>query len=137
MTMSSSYVALRERWKSGERDRGAALQLMFLAWMHWAEPSFLTGLDDDGPEPAALWREIFSYLGGADSSDAEFLYVAALMVELFPYALGDDQEWTQRAEELWKRARSLQPEGMAASVFEGRGEYGKYFAHQGGSGGLA
>jgi hypothetical protein len=130
MTMHASYSALRERWRAGERERGLALHLMFFAWMHWAEPPHLTGLTDDSSQARTLWLDVFSSFGGEDSSDVEFLYVTALMAELFPYMLGDESEWIARAERLWMRARSLQPNGMAAADFDERGEYGRYFAHQ-------
>ena len=45
--MEETYLGLKERWLAGERDRELALQLMYLAWMHWADPSFVTGLEYD------------------------------------------------------------------------------------------
>ena len=127
--MEKIYVDLKGRWLAGERDRELALRLMYFSWMHWADPPFVTGYADD-PGAANLWREAFTYLGGESSTDAEFLYVSGIMAELFPWALGDETEWEQRGVQLRARAKELQPDGIASGVFDDRGDYGKYFAHQ-------
>ena len=41
-----------------DRDREHALRLLFLAWMHWADPRFVTGMSED-PRAEELWHEIF------------------------------------------------------------------------------
>lgn len=97
--------------------------------MHWADPSFATGLQDD-PDATDLWRAIFTEFGGAGAKDAEFLHVAALMVRLFPHALGDQAEWLANADRMEAQLRHLKPDGFPAGTFEGRGDYGEYFAHQ-------
>ena len=102
---------------------------MFYAWMNWADPEFVTGLADD-PDATALWHQAFAFLGGEESSDPEFLYVSAVMAALFPWELGDEDEWTQRAARLRRRANEVQPSGLSEDLFENRGEYGRYFAHQ-------
>jgi hypothetical protein len=127
--MESDYQGLKTRWLAGERDRELGLRLMFLAWMHWADPPFVTGLTDD-PDAEALWRDVFAYSGGEASMDAEFLFVSGLMAELFSYALGNEDEWSQRGARMKTRALDLHPAALPFSTFENRGEYGKYFAHQ-------
>ena len=127
--MENDYRELKTRWLTGERDRELGLRLMFFAWMHWADPPFVTGLTDD-PDADALWRDAFTYSGGEASTDAEFLFVSGVMAELFPYAIGDENEWSQRGSRMKERALNLQPAALQLGAFEHRGEYGKYFAHQ-------
>ena len=127
--MEETYQNLRERWRAGERDREQGLHLLFLAWMHWAEPDFLTGMAHD-PGAQALWHEIFDHFAGEASTDAEFLWVAGLMATIAPWALGVERIWQAASERLRARAKALNPAGFAPEQFEGRGEYGKYFAHQ-------
>lgn len=105
-----------------------ALQLMFLAYMHWADPPFVTGLAED-PSAVTLWHEIFCVFGGLDSRDAEFLLVAATMAETFPWALGDETQWTKTANDLKRRAANLRSDPISVETFRERGLYGEYFAH--------
>ncbi|HEV2081686.1 MAG TPA: hypothetical protein VGR32_04445 [Brevundimonas sp.] len=126
--MEAEYRLRKASWRAGDRSRENSLHLLYLSWMHWADPLFVTGFEDD-PEAARLWIEAFNHFGGEHSEDAEFLHVAALMADLFPWALGDEVEWEARAERMRVRAIGLAPEGFAPDRFEGRGEYGMYFAH--------
>jgi hypothetical protein len=127
--MEEDYIQLRNSWDAGDRDRERALRLLFLAWMHWADPPFVTGLSED-PREIPLWHEIYAYFGGEDSDDAEFLHVAGLMAHLFPWVLGNESAWEATAERMRARSLQLQPEGFSPELFEGRGEFGDYFAHQ-------
>ena len=127
--MDEDYRQLRQGWLAGDRDRERTLRLFFLAWMHWADPSFVTGMLDD-PRAAELWHEIFAHFGAEDSSDAEFLHVAGLMAHLFPEALGDEEAWAVAAEYMQARSLQLRPEGFTPELFQGRGDFGSYFAHQ-------
>jgi len=127
--MEEAYRQLRGRWDAGDRDKELTLHLLFLAWMHWADPPFATGMSDD-PEDVKLWHDIFAHFGGEGSSDAEFLHVAGLMAKLFPWELGDEQAWEAVAERMKVRSLQIRPEGFAPELFEGRGDFGDYFAHQ-------
>lgn len=127
--MEADYRTLKAAWDGGSRVREDSLYLLFLAWMHWADPPFVTGLEDD-PDAAHLWRTVFAHFGGEDAQDAEFLHVAALMARLFPLGLGNEAEWCSRAGRMDARSLRFNPEGFAPEFFEGRGEYGRYFAHQ-------
>jgi hypothetical protein len=127
--MEEDYTQLRDRWDVGDRDREHALRLLFLAWMHWADPPFVTGMSED-PRAEELWHEIFLHFGGEDSCDAEFLHVAGLMAGIFPWVLGDKQAWDAAAERMKMRSLQLRPEGFPPEFFEGRGDFGDYFAHQ-------
>lgn len=127
--MEATYAELKSRWLIGERERELALHLMYFAWMHWADPPFVTGLSED-PNAVPLWHETFSYLGGEGSTDAEVLYVSGIMAELFPWVLGDEAEWVKRGTYMQARAKELQPAGLPLTLFHDRGEYGEYFAHQ-------
>lgn len=127
--MAPRYRRLKAAWQSGHRNREDALHLLFLAWMHWADPPFVTGMEDD-PDAPELWRAIFADFGGEHATDAEFLHVAALMAGLFPPSFGDEREWTEGAGRMKARSGELRPQGFPPETFEGRGAYGEYFAHQ-------
>jgi hypothetical protein len=104
---------------------------MYAAWMHWADPPFVTGLNEEEQENAiSLWLEIFEFFGAEASPDAEFLYVAAIMAYITPEEIGGTEEWGPRVERMNLRAASLNPAGFSPKMFEGRGDYGEYFAHQ-------
>ena len=129
MGLEAKYRRLKAAWEAGHRDRNDALQLLFLTWMHWADPPFVTGMEDD-PEAENLWNNIYEHFGGEVSTDAEFLHVAGLMAGMFPWGLGDEAEWASRATRMRKRSLDLKPQGFSPEDFEGRGDYGDYFAHQ-------
>jgi hypothetical protein len=84
----------------------------------------------EDPRDTELWHQVFAHFGGEDSSDAEFLHVAGLMAKLFPWALGDEQIWKAAAERMKERSLQLRPEGFSPQLFEDRGDFGDYFAHQ-------
>lgn len=127
--MEADYRRLKADWERGGRDREGALHLLFLAWMHWADPPFATGMEED-PDASDLWRAIYADFGAEEAEDAEFLHVAAIMAGLFPWELGDEDEWGERARRMTARSLAIKPEGFLPDVFEGRGRYGAYFAHQ-------
>ncbi len=127
--MEASYRRLRSSWDAGDRDREHALHLIFYAWMHWADPSFVTGMAED-PSATQLWLDVFDYFGGEESSDAEFLHVAGMMVHIFPWALGDEGTWEAIAQRMKLRSLELRPEGFPPKLFEDRGNFGEYFASQ-------
>lgn len=129
MSLQPRYDRLKQDWIGGDRSREAALDLMFHAWMHWADPPFVTGLRDD-PDSSRIWHEIYQHFGGTQSSDAEFLFVAGVMAIVTPWALGDESTWIDNASNLDQRLRQMADVHLTAARFEGRGEYGKYFAHQ-------
>lgn len=129
MELEPDYQRLKAAWELGYRDREEALHLLFLAWMHWADPPFVTGMEDD-PDAENLWRTIFDYFDGEKSTDAEFLHVAGLMAGIFPWGLGDEVEWASRAQLMKARSLDLVPAGFSPEFFEGRSDYGTYFAHQ-------
>lgn len=127
--MQEAYTKFKAAWEAGDRTREDSLRLMFLAWMHWADPSHLTGLCADAAAPS-LWRAIFEHFGGETSADPEFLYAAGIMANLFPWMLGDEHLWEERADRMLKRADALRPSGFTSRDFEGREDFGDYFAHQ-------
>lgn len=127
--MEEAYQALRAGWMVGDRDRERALHLMYLAWWHWAEPDFLTGFSED-PFALRLWHAVFDHFRAEDSSDPEFLFVAAIMAGVTPWMLGDEAVWKKQAERMMARSFALKPDGFSPEEFDGRGDYGEYFAHQ-------
>jgi ribosomal protein S18 acetylase RimI-like enzyme len=129
-SMRPEYDRLRARWLAGDRGRALQLQLMYFAWFHWADPSFATGLSDANEmEAAVIWRTLFDGFGAEQSDDAEFLYVAAIMVSIFPPPLAWHEIWDPRVERMRARLAELRPEGFTPADFEGRGDYGDYFAN--------
>jgi hypothetical protein len=127
--MEEAYRKLRDGWAAGDRDRERTLHLLFLSWMHWADPPFVTKMSDD-PDALGLWHTIFDDFGGEASSDAEFLHVAAIMATVTPWALGEERAWEAASTRMKARSLHLNPEGFSPDTFEGRGDYGHYFAHQ-------
>lgn len=127
--LEPKFLELRGKWRLGGRDREDSLQLLFLCWWHWAEPEFITGLPEDR-DTRPLWHEIYSFFGGSESNDSEFLYVAWIMVLIWPWELGDQGRWELVADELEREWRKIRPEGFSPDEFQGRGEYGDYFAEQ-------
>ena len=132
-TIASAYLLLREEWRSGNRDREVGLHLMFLAWYCLAEPPFLTGLNEAVVPPSELpgvFFEVHDFFAPGISNDVEMLYVVGLMAHLFPYLLGEEETISEFADKYRNLYRSLAPNGVPAQVFDNRGAYGHYFAHQ-------
>lgn len=134
-TLGAAFEAFRAQWDSGERDRELALHLMFLAWYLHVEPPHLTGLDETRIQVSSLapvFNAAHDWLlpRGADTVDAEALYVAGLAAQLCPWALGETSLWITRSEAYRARYRELAPQGIEPAVFDGRGAYGEYFASQ-------
>ncbi len=123
--MQAEYDRFKARWLAGERNTALACRLMFHAWMHWADPSFITGLSDD-PEAVDIWLGAFESERGESSTSAEFLYVAGLMARLFPWMLGDVQTW----EVLGLRMQARGQSQLGLRTFDGDTEYDRYFTHQ-------
>ena len=124
--VKEEWDILLAQWLDGARSREAALRLMFLSWYSCIEPPHLTGLEGVVP-PEGLVDELFEFLGGEESHDAEFLFVVAVMAEVASWCLGDEQRWEGIAESFRARLGGdvPKPEG-----FLDRGEYGECFAHQ-------
>jgi hypothetical protein len=64
------------------------------------------------------------------SSPSQFLCVTATMATITPEGLGGEPLWRPRVAHLQSRPKELRREGFEPEVFEGRGDYGDYFAHQ-------
>jgi hypothetical protein len=129
-TLGEVYLILRDCWREGDRDRELGLHLMFVAWYGCAEPPFLTGINVASNELNSIFAEVHDYFGSSIQNDAEMLYVVGLMVHLFPYCLGNEDEWIQISRSYRERYRKLSPTGIDPSVFSNRGAFGEYFQHQ-------
>jgi hypothetical protein len=134
-TLGAALEVFHAQWAAGERDRELALHLMFLAWYLYVEPAHLTGLDEakiSADDLTAVFNAAHDWLlpAGAETDDAEALYVAGLAARLCPWALGEPSHWTARSEVYRVRYRQLLPGGISSTIFEGRGAYGAYFAGQ-------
>jgi hypothetical protein len=133
-TLGRALELAAAEWRSGNRDRELCLHLLFLSWYCNLEPPHLTGYQQTAfpsGELAELFQDVYRSIETQVLDDAEFLYVIGLMAHLTPYLLGEDEAtWRDRSLAFRKRYRMLVPEGLAASLFEGRGAYGDYFAGQ-------
>ena len=111
-------------------SRGEALELMFLAWWHWAEPDFLTGLSYT-PEAMPLWRMLIEDFGVEHSDDPEFFFVGGIMLIITPWAFLGDQDANEKLGMRMKaRSAELRPQGFEPGYFNEERKYGEYFAHQ-------
>jgi hypothetical protein len=124
--MKAEWDILLAQWLDGARTREAALHLLFLSWYSCSEPPYLSGLEGV-TRREGLNDELFTFLGGEWSQDAEILFVVFVMAEVAWFCLGDGQRWEGLADRLRVRLGGLIP---APEVFTGRGAYGEYFAHQ-------
>ena len=52
------------------------------------------------------------------------------MATITPWVFGDEDVWEAAAGVMMARSRELEPARISPEVFEGRGDYGEYFAHQ-------
>ena len=134
-TLGPAFEVIRDQWRAGERDRELALHLMFLAWYLNIEPAHLTGLDEtriSSKDLVEMFNEAHDWLlpDEAASDDAEALYAAGLPARMFPWVLGDHDLWSARSESYRLRYRELAPDGIAGSIFDGRGAYGEYYGQQ-------
>jgi hypothetical protein len=125
-----AYRSLKEQWNGGDRDRELGLHLIFLSWYGLVEPPFVFGeYDVEEDRLQETFNEVFEYFRPQMDSDPEFLYVVGLAAHLFPFMLGNETEWENRAIEFQKKYRQLKPDGIEPQVFENRGAYGKYYGH--------
>lgn len=132
-TLGLAYERLLAEWRRGSREREVGLHLLFLAWYLLCEPPHITGLDEVRTPSTTLpgvFREVHEWFHHRIRSDAEMLYVVGLMAYLFPYLLGDEEEFEALAREYRRLYRSLAPDGISPDVFSKRGAYGEYFAWQ-------
>jgi hypothetical protein len=116
---------LRSRWGAGARDEETALRLLFLLWYRIVEPIHLTGLPREAD--GSLFREVFEEAGG-ESAGPVVLFAVGKMAEMFPWALGDENEWAALAGKYMKKALESLPD-ISADTFAGRGAAGDYFQH--------
>jgi hypothetical protein len=124
--LPAAFEAHVQQWQAGNCTRETALHLAMLAWYLIFEPAFLTDVELETQQLAAVFREMHDWLlpDGVESPDAEALYTLGWGASMIPWALGDESIWLARAQAYRARSGKLSP-----SVFEGRGYYGEYFAH--------
>ena len=137
-TLGIVFNILKQEWLNNNRDRELGLHLLFLAWYGLVEPAFITGFETredtkyilrDGltEELQLIFRQVHDYFEPMLYEDPEMLYVVGLMANIFPYVLGNSDEWENRSVEYRKRHRKLLPNGVPPDVFKDRGAYGEYF----------
>jgi hypothetical protein len=120
-------------WRSGNSDRELRLHLLFLSWYCKLEPPHLTGLDETivpSVELPQLFQDVYNTFADGIMDDAECLFVVGLIAQLTPWLLGGEPAiWEARSTEFRTRYRSLLPQGIQPTYFDG-GAYGDYFAGQ-------
>jgi hypothetical protein len=132
-TFFETLQKLLEEWNAGNHSREFGLDLMFHCWYLQTEPTFLTGyglVQQEDADVAKIFNEVHDWFALEIRNDPEMLFAIAVMGEITPWALGDETVWIARSLEYRNLYALLEPNGLDPEVFEGRGEYGKYFAHQ-------
>jgi hypothetical protein len=134
-TCFETCLQLLEQWTAGNHTRELGLNLMFHCGSLNVEPPFLTGFDQAradelGLDCAKIFNEVHDPFALEFRHDAEMLYVLGLMSDLFPWALGNETTWIARSLEYQSLYALLEPKGLEPELLDGRGKYGKYFAHQ-------
>ena len=98
--------------------------------MNW--PDKILALENRGVGAHRLpdvFSAVYETFAGSILDDVEALYVVGLIAQLTPWLLGGDHEtWEARSREFRARYRSVVPEGLEPSTFEGRGPCGDYCA---------
>jgi hypothetical protein len=122
--LREAYELLLEHWRGGARDRETTLRLAYLAWYSWAEPAFLTRLDE---APFSLIADLLEAI--ERWQDEEACFVLHVMIEICDDIFSAHEPrlkaLIERNLEKLRRDYFIDP-----GVFAGRGDYGKYFAHQ-------
>jgi hypothetical protein len=132
-TFFENCLKLLEEWHAGNQTRELCLDLMFHCWYLLEEQPQYTGYDPTLIEDDQLtknFNEVHDLFAPEIRQDSEMLYTVGLMSELFPWLLGDENLWIARSLEYRNLYKLLEPNGLEPELFENRGEYGKYFAHQ-------
>jgi hypothetical protein len=124
--MKSEWDLLSAQWMDGPQTREAALRLLFLSWYACSEPLHLSGLEEVDLQESLI-DELFKFLGGEGAEDEEILFVIAVMSEVAPWCLGDNERWSKIAK-IFKA--KLDRKIPAPELFTGRGSYGEYFEYQ-------
>jgi hypothetical protein len=128
-SLGRAHAALLDRWTQGLIDRETCLHLMFLTWYACSEPGVLTGLPDEAWMPS-LFADAFERLGGERTTDREVIFATCTMASRsYAHCCGDEQNWTAVGERLQRRFDELPRSQLSPDQFEGRGAYGRYFAH--------
>ena len=128
-TLGKAFDMLVDRWNAGHHDREIALRLLFLGWLSWmGDPN--TGLATR--PPADFFKELFDSLGGEDAEDQELWFVVGVMTNVWAGAFGgleSENHWEEIGERF-RHSLGNRVNHMDVGMFEGRGYYGHYFAHQ-------
>ena len=106
---------------------------MFHCWSLQTEPTFLTGyglVQQEDTDVAKIFNEVHDWFALEIRNDPEMLFAIAVMGEITPWALGDENLWIARSLEYRNLYEQLESDGLEPELIENRGEYGKYFAHQ-------
>ena len=123
--MKLEWQQLSHKWQQGDRDRETCLRAAYIVWISRVELPFCNDLAEG--LPVELVMEAFRHLGGETAVDPEVLFVFSVMAAVADWGLGDAAYWSAIGQEFSERLGSDFP---TPTVFEGRGAYGEYFAHQ-------
>ena len=124
-SLGQALEMLLARWNAGARDEETALRLLFLLWYNIVEPTHLTGLPSEAD--GSVFQKVFEEARG-ESASPVVLFAVGKMAEMFPWAIGDENDWAALAERYMKQALELKPD-ISADTFAGRGAAGDYLQH--------
>jgi hypothetical protein len=132
-TFFDSTLKLLEQWNAGNQTRELGLDLMFHCWYLLEEPAMHTDYNlivVENSKLTTIFNEVHDSFALGIRNDPEMLYTVGLMAQLHPWLLGDKDVWIKRGIEYRDFYEQLEPNGLDPELFENRGEYGEYFAHQ-------
>jgi hypothetical protein len=132
-TLYENFLKLLQEWKTGNHSRELGLDLMFHCWYLIEEPALHTDYNlivVENSKLTTIFNEVYDSFALEIRHDPEMLFTIAVMGEITPWALGDENLWIARSLEYRNLYAQLEPNGLEPELFENRGEYGKYFAHQ-------
>ena len=73
-----------------------------------------------------MFERVHSFFEPTIQEDAEMLWVVGLVTHMQWSMFTDREKWESISKKYKKLYRTLEPDGIAAAVFEGRGAYGDY-----------
>lgn len=114
--LGQAAAELLRRWEKNLRDTETLMRLVFLSWYQQCEPSHLTGLDEELPSAESLIEQA----GGEAALGPEARFIVGYLASVFPWSVGREEYWKERAESLMAGAAAEEPE---SALFECWGYY--------------
>ncbi len=108
-TLGDAASALLERWTNGLTDNETFIRLAFYRWYSMSEPNWYNGLPDNSSDLPDI-DALVSVLGGYESLPAESLFILGALATGYPWCLGAEDIWKERAITFPSRASELEPQ---------------------------